>query len=162
MWPRYATVADLARAYWPVMACALTASALATPLCRRLALRFNVVDRPDDWLKPHHQPIPYLGGVAIFLGWATGILVAMALFQPHDPQGYPTGRPTYYPLRLTGVLLGGFAVTALGLFDDLRLASPRFKLIGGTLIAVALMLFGVGRHVFTNLLQSVGVHSLDL
>jgi UDP-GlcNAc:undecaprenyl-phosphate GlcNAc-1-phosphate transferase len=53
--------------YGPVPLIALVTVLVMTPVCRRIALARHVVDRPDDWLKPHKRPIPYLGGVAIFL-----------------------------------------------------------------------------------------------
>ena len=38
-----------------------------TPKMRDAALRFGIVDRPDGRLKTQRQPVPYLGGVAIYL-----------------------------------------------------------------------------------------------
>ena len=63
--------------FWPVAVVSLGVSLLATPACRHIALKRGIVDRPDDFLKPHAKPIPYLGGVAIFLGWLAGLLVAL-------------------------------------------------------------------------------------
>ena len=74
------TLLELCRTYWPVLACSFVISLAATPVCRKYALRKNIVDRPDDWLKPHKEPIPYLGGVAIFLGWAAGVALALIMF----------------------------------------------------------------------------------
>ena len=45
-------------AYWPVFVIALAVSLVLTPVCRRIALAKGIVDRPDDWLKPHKKPIP--------------------------------------------------------------------------------------------------------
>jgi len=36
---------------------------------RMLAHRHGIVDDPDNRRKIHSQPIAYLGGVSIFLGW---------------------------------------------------------------------------------------------
>jgi UDP-GlcNAc:undecaprenyl-phosphate GlcNAc-1-phosphate transferase len=40
---------------------------LIAPLSQRLARTLNLLDRPDTALKKQGQPIPYLGGVAIFM-----------------------------------------------------------------------------------------------
>ena len=45
-----------------------------TPMVRALAMRWHIYDMPDERLKTHGRPIPYLGGVAIFLGWAIPVL----------------------------------------------------------------------------------------
>lgn len=74
------SLSAIVAAYWPVILCSFLVSFLATPICRAIARRHHIVDRPDDLLKPHKRPVPYLGGVAIFLGWATGIMLALAMF----------------------------------------------------------------------------------
>ncbi len=80
----------------------IAAGVTLTPIVRHLALRFDIVDRPGE-LKPQQRPVAYLGGVAVYLAAATGIVVS--------------GRPLIL-LPLTGALL-------LGLADDLRpLAVP--------------------------------------
>lgn len=47
----------------------LLLTALLTLVVKKLAIRFNVVDKPDNYRKIHKHPIPLLGGVAIFLGF---------------------------------------------------------------------------------------------
>ncbi len=117
--------------FWPVAVVALVASLALTPLCRKVALHFRVVDRPDDFLKPHGQPIPYLGGIAIFAGWLAGILVAQFAPAIHVRTG-----------MMWGFAAAGLAITAIGLFDDMRAMSSRTKLAAN--VAVALFLLGLG------------------
>ncbi len=50
---------------------------LLTPLCRRLAMRFGIVDRPGN-RKIHWEPTPLLGGVAIALAQILGVLASGA------------------------------------------------------------------------------------
>ncbi len=162
MLPNYTTLGETIRAYWPILACAFAVSLVATPLCRRYALHKNIVDRPDEFLKPHKRPIPYLGGVAIFLGWGAGILFALALFAA-TPHPTAAARGPLLSTTLTlGILTAGLAITLLGLFDDLHLASPVVKLAGGLVVAVILMLFGLGDDTLLLLLRSIGTHPEDL
>lgn len=153
----YLTIADLARAYWPIPLCAFLVSLLATPLCRRFALKRGIVDHPDDFLKPHKAPIPYLGGVAILLGWAAGIGLAMILFRPAAGEEDIGGSPAIYPGTMLGVLLAGLAVMVLGLSDDLRFLSPRAKLLGSIAVALLLALFGIGDDIICVLTDLVGI-----
>ena len=160
--PNYTTLGEEIRAYWPILACAFAVSLVATPLCRRYALHKNIVDRPDEFLKPHKRPIPYLGGAAIFLGWTAGILFALALFAatPHPTAG--ARGPLLNTTLTLGILTAGLAITLLGLFDDLHLASPVVKLAGGMVVAVILVLFGLGDDTVLLLLRSIGTHPKDL
>ncbi len=143
--PTYNTLAELVTTYWPVPAAAMGVSLLTTPLCRKFALARNIVDRPDDWLKTHKKPIPYLGGVGIFLGWAAGIAIALVLFDGADgPEHIFADRPSLNRFKIGGVLLAGGLVTLLGLIDDLRAISPKIKLAGNILIALFVVWLGVG------------------
>jgi len=70
---------------------ALIVTLVAAPVLRRVALRRGFVDRPGP-LKTHRAPVPYLGGVAVFLGLVVGrdsMLALRALLQailPHRVQ----------------------------------------------------------------------------
>lgn len=145
-------LAEIWTAYWPVLVASLGVALLATPLCRAFAIRRNIVDRPDDWLKPHHKPIPYLGGVAIFLGWLAGILLGvwylgrLAPADGHSPLAFGD-------VRLWGVVLAGAVTMAVGLFDDLRMASPRAKLVGNLAAALILVASGVGADLLSPVLS---------
>lgn len=142
------TFLEIVRQVWPIALASFLVSLLATPICRRIALKFRIVDRPDDFLKPHKQPIPYLGGVAIFLGWMVGIGIAL-LYNPSAPEGWHV-RPKF----MVGYAVAGLAIMLVGLFDDMRVMKPRPKLIANIAVAVFLLVLGVGDkliHVFTGM-----------
>ena len=44
---------------------AVFSTGIITPVMRRVANRFGIVDQPNQAHKTHREPIPYLGGVAI-------------------------------------------------------------------------------------------------
>ena len=73
-----------------------------TPILRQAAIRFGIVDRPDGKLKTHRSPVPYLGGIAIYLSFLLS-LAFTAEFQR----------------EVLGILLAGSIVVLLGLIDDL-------------------------------------------
>ena len=63
-------------------AAALAIALLATPLAAAVARRFDVVDRPGP-LKVQRQPVPYLGGAAVFVALAVPVaLVRPSLLTP--------------------------------------------------------------------------------
>src|SRR5947209_13667825 len=69
--------------YMPVFYVSFLAAVILTPLMRVLAHRHGIVDDPDGKRKVHTQPIAYLGGVSIFLGWLAGVCIAVFL-RPHN------------------------------------------------------------------------------
>src|SRR5258708_38862539 len=95
------------------LACFLTAlgvSGLLTPLMRKIALRFRILDRPLSDVKTHKRPVPYLGGVAVAGG------LVLALISPRLLTNLPTG--TFHSRR--GILFGALIVFLLGLADDIE------------------------------------------
>lgn len=99
------------------------------PAVRRVCLNKGLVDIPND-RKVHKNPIPRLGGVAIWL--CTVLTFVILVFINWD---YPYGN------GLSGILVGGSIMFLLGLVDDLYDLSPKFKLviqIGAALIAFIL------------------------
>lgn len=98
-----------------VLIAALALGAVTVPVAARVARRFGVVDRPGP-LKVQRAPVPYLGGAAVLLAAAPGLLaepllavplgLALAIGTADDARGL--GAPT----RLVAAALTG-AVTAL-------------------------------------------------
>ena len=96
---------------------------LIAPLSQRLARTLHLLDRPDTVLKKQGHPVPYLGGVAIFvavvgsLAAATQVFGAWPQFSEVLPQALET-TPQEGSLRV--LLLGACAMLLLGLRDDVR------------------------------------------
>src|SRR2546428_11563402 len=82
-------------------------------MARRAALQFNVVDRPDGRLKHQAEPVPYFGGLAVYVAF----LISLAL--------------TFdFRQEVLGLVLGGTLMVMLGLIDDFGVLQPWPKLIG--------------------------------
>ncbi len=130
---------------------ALLVTVFLTPLAMRAAYRFRVLDVPDQKLKPHARPIPYLGGTAIAAGWVAALGAAMFAGSCHTSVLLP-------------VLLGGLAMSVLGLVDDVRGLSPKARLaVGATIITVTLLNTGVGFELVDSVLAGASaVLGLDL
>jgi UDP-GlcNAc:undecaprenyl-phosphate GlcNAc-1-phosphate transferase len=88
---------------------------------RDAAVRFGIVDRPDGRLKTQRDPVPYLGGLAIYLAFLLSIALTLR-FDEH----------------VLAMLLAGSIVLILGLVDDLGQLGPGVKL-AGQLVAVAVL-----------------------
>ena len=105
---------------------AALASLWGTPLMRHAALNFGIVDMPDGQLKTHREPVPYLGGLAVY----GSCLVALAATFDFVPE-------------VMGLLLAGAIVVILGLVDDLGGLGPKTKLAGQVLAVWVLVKSGV-------------------
>jgi UDP-GlcNAc:undecaprenyl-phosphate/decaprenyl-phosphate GlcNAc-1-phosphate transferase len=121
----------------PVFSVSFLATLSLTPIMRLLAHRHGIVDDPDNRRKIHSQPIAYLGGVSIFLGWLAGVSIAVFL-RPHNAD-----QTMLLKIQVpAGVLLGAATVVLFGLMDDVYSLSPKIKLLGQFVAASLLILPG--------------------
>ncbi|KOA18363.1 putative undecaprenyl-phosphate N-acetylglucosaminyl 1-phosphate transferase [Clostridium homopropionicum DSM 5847] len=109
-------------------------SFLLTPLIKKLAFKIKALDIPKDARKIHKEPIPLLGGMAIYLSF----LITMILKEG--------------PLVKSevGILLGATIIVVGGLIDDLKDLRPLFKLAFQVAAASVLIIFGVEIFRITN------------
>ena len=87
-------------------------SALATPLSKRVAYRFGMVDVPGRH-KAHGRVVPMLGGCAIFAAILGPSLLAMALARVWASAGVPSWLPRELEVHVSGA--ASKALTALGI-----------------------------------------------
>lgn len=107
-----------------------------TPVCRSLALRFNLVDTPDLARKFHTSPTPRVGGLAIMLAYA-GALGLMLLIPPSNQQLHIQ----HYAL-LRVLLPPAILIFLVGLLDDLVTLSALQKLAGQVFACVTASVLG--------------------
>jgi len=107
---------------------AFVVSVVLTPRMRQLALRWRILDWPNR-RKIHHEPIPRLGGIAVYLGWL--IALGAALWCPVVPIDAGQLIPMFW--AGTGAML-------LGLWDDWKDLPGETKLLGQVVLAT--LLFG--------------------
>jgi len=119
--------------YLWVFAAAFLVTFLTTPIVRVLAVRNGIVDWPDLKRKNHVEPVAYLGGVALFLGWFAAVALSYGL-TPHTA-GHNGVNTIQFPVS---ILLGASIIMLVGLIDDVYGISPRVK-VGGQLLAAALL-----------------------
>ncbi len=141
--------------YVGVFAVAFLVSLLATPIMRKLARQNGITDNPDMQRKLHREPIPYLGGVAIFLGFMAGM--AACLFAYQYNQHGDVVRLVNIPIS---IVFGAAVITLVGLFDDVYGSSPRVKLGGQLLAAAALASEQVGLVLVNQTLGILGVDNV--
>jgi UDP-GlcNAc:undecaprenyl-phosphate/decaprenyl-phosphate GlcNAc-1-phosphate transferase len=102
---------------------ALILSLYCTPLMREAAIRFGIVDRPDGRLKTQSAPVPYLGGIAVYLSFLLAIIATRR----------------FETIEVLGLLLAGTLALILGLIDDFGVLSPWAKLAGQIIAVLTLI-----------------------
>lgn len=94
------------------------------PLLIQAAYRLKILDTPDGNIKNHKAPVPYMGGLAVYLAFITPLALA-------------------YPFKnsILWLLFGTTLLLFVGLIDDLRVLKPGQKFLG-QIIAVLCFLKG--------------------
>jgi UDP-GlcNAc:undecaprenyl-phosphate GlcNAc-1-phosphate transferase len=124
---------------------ALGISLVSTFGVSKLARRFNIVDRPENFpdRKIQKMPVPLLGGLAIFLS----VLIVVgyyALFTERLLGGY------LLPKHLLGMLLAGVLLMIGGFLDDKFNLKPQQQIVWPILAVVVIIVSGIGIDYITN------------
>ncbi|MDZ4855481.1 MAG: MraY family glycosyltransferase [Nitrospirota bacterium] len=96
------------------------------PIARQAALKYGIVDAPDGRLKHQREPVPYFGGLAIYLAFLMSLAFTFEFRQD-----------------VLGIVLGGTIVVMLGLIDDFGVLTPWTKLVGQLLAVFVLIKSGI-------------------
>ncbi len=134
--------------YNPVMMVFIITFALAffvtyfvTPVVKNFASKMKVLDIPND-RKVHSEPVPRLGGAAIYFGFTLAVLAALLL-------SHFLGVKVDHKM-IFGILLGSSLLVAVGVVDDIRGMRPMTKLAWQVLAALIIIAFGVEINFVSN------------
>lgn len=94
------------------------------PVVIKIANHVNALDMPNE-RKVHKEPMPRLGGLAIFFGFLVGYMLFCT--------------PT---TQMNSILIGSFILILVGVFDDIKPLSPKIKFSGQLLSAIILVFYG--------------------
>lgn len=106
--------------------CALAISFVMTPPVKRFAEKVGAIDIPKDERRIHDHPIPRMGGIAIFIGFISSLLI----FIPMTTQ-------------IAGLLMGAVIIAVMGAVDDIVSLKPMIKLIGQIAAAIVAIRSGI-------------------
>lgn len=112
---------------------ALVVSFLMTPVVKSFAYKVGAIDVPKDDRRMHKEPIPRLGGLAIFFGFMVSIL----LFVEITPE-------------MRSICLGAVIIVVLGVVDDIMALPAMLKFVVQIAAALIPALNGVVIQAFSN------------
>ena len=127
------------------LAVAFVISFAATPVVRSFATKVGAIDIPDNKRHIHKQPIPRMGGLAIFIGF----LLSVLLFANITPQ-------------VRGILLGAILIVVVGAIDDVMNLNAWLKFCVQIVAAVIAVLSGVIINVVSNPLLITGEQAITV
>lgn len=107
---------------------AVTLSYILTPAIRRIAVRYDIMDMPDD-RKIHSEATPLLGGLAIMISLCGSLIANMLLDQ-----------------EMIALLCGGIILGIMGAVDDCKGLPARLKLLVQIIVVLILIYNGVLLH----------------
>lgn len=124
--------------------CSLFISFLITPLARKLAIKVGALDEPKCDRKIHKEPMPYFGGLAIYIAIISCILV----FLPHNKAN-------------VSIIVGATLLVLAGVIDDMYDMPAKLKLLVQLLAAVVAVVGGIRIHFITNPFELSGMSMLN-
>ena len=110
-----------------------------TPLVRRIAQRYGIIDRPNQ-RRVNVVPVPRAGGIAVALAFLGVAVVFLAINDSAPMVRLPT---SIGQGELIALLAGGAAAAAIGALDDYFQLRARWQLVGQIVLAFAAVALGV-------------------
>ncbi|GAB4290540.1 MAG: MraY family glycosyltransferase [Myxococcota bacterium] len=96
------------------------------PILARAAKKHSIVDKPSTPLKNQKEPVPYFGGLGVFIAFLASVSITFD-----------------FSKSVLGVIFGSTLILLLGLIDDLGVLAPLVKLSGQILVAIVLIKSGI-------------------
>ena len=107
------------------------------PVIKKIAEHVGAIDYPNE-RKVHKKPMPRLGGLAIF----SSFLIGYILF----------AEPT---VQMNSILIGGFIIILLGIFDDIKPISAKYKFIVQLIASSIVVYYG---NIYISELSAFGLN----
>lgn len=85
------------------LAVAFLVTFISTPFVKTIAAKIGAVDIPKDDRRMHREPIPRLGGLAMFYGFMVSVLCFVNFNGP-----------------VRGIIIGALIIAGLGVIDDIK------------------------------------------
>lgn len=117
-------------------AIAFVVAFVATPFVRKLAIKIGAIDIPTDDRRMHKNPVPRMGGLAIFIGIMVAIVYSIISSQIEY-------NGIIFDDRIVGYILGASIIVIMGICDDRKPMKAIYKLIIQIIAACVAVGFGV-------------------
>ena len=127
--------------YFSTFVIAFVATILLTPMVQSFASQQKIIDKPNE-RKVHKEPIPRLGGAAIYIGFLLAIMISIVLASWF--------KINIKLMPITGLLISATIIFILGVVDDIRGLRSTTKLAWQLFASALILFFGVEINFFSN------------
>ncbi len=127
--------------YFILFIVAFMVTVAAVPLVRSFAIKHDIVDHPGA-RRVNKQPIPRLGGVAMYAGLLAAFAVEYILELAHVLPG-PFSLAQGSGVSMVGVMIGITFIVVVGVIDDVQSLRPGVKFAGQIVAAIIIASSGV-------------------
>ena len=127
--------------YFIIFFISLLAAYLFTIFAKNIAPSIGAIDKPNQ-IKIHSEPIPRLGGLAIYMAFLISIILV-----------YYFNNNLYFisKNKMIEIFIGGTIVFIAGLIDDIVTIKASYKLLTQTMAASVLFFYGIRVNLFPNM-----------
>ena len=115
-----------------------------TPVLIRLCMRWGILDIPHGPRSVHEEPVPTMGGVAVYISFFLPFLL-LVFYNNTISRTFLLNREI-----LIGLFVSGSIVFGIGVYDDIKGMRPFMKLLFQCLAAVIIYCFGFKIAVVSN------------
>ena len=120
---------------------ALLSTVFVAPIVIKFATFKGVLDKPDP-RKIHKEPVPRLGGISIYVGFALALLFALIF-------SWFNGMHIKY-LGILGIFISATIMFFLGIVDDVKGVNSLIKLLIQLLASAIVIFFGIEINFISN------------
>ena len=132
--------------YYIIFFISLVISYLGTILAKNIAPSVGAIDKPNQ-IKIHSEPIPRLGGLAIYVAFLISIILVYYSCERLDL--------AFLKNKMIGIFLGATIVFIAGLIDDILTIKASYKLLIQAIAALIIFFYGIRMNLFPNLWISI-------
>ncbi len=115
----------------------LVASLFLIPVAKKVAEHIGAIDIPNE-RKIHKNPMPRLGGLAIFGSFLLGYILYGSI-----------------TTQMISILIGAFIIFLVGVFDDIKPIKARYKFLVQIIAALIVVIYG---QVYFNEITFLGLN----
>lgn len=123
--------------YLVAFSLAFTLAVILTLVVKKLALKLDIVDRPNSERKIHKKPIPLLGGVAVFFSF-TLLLAYYSFFTNYIIHDFIQAK------FIVGIIIAALLITIGGVLDDKYNLKSRIQIIFPITAVLVIIFCGIG------------------
>ena len=114
---------------------------MTTPYMIKIAKKVGAVDIPKDKRRMHKKEMPKFGGPAVILGFLVSVIyLIIVMSMEHTINLFDTEQ---YGMKLLGMFFGILVISIVCIVDDIKTIKPWMKLLGQTIAAIIVVVFGV-------------------